>query len=79
MPQEWEVSSMLFNAMVVQVFLYGVEVWGSTILLHAWNQIHNIQDLFLFIKLRRNFSIKKQILNVLPCHSPYKKRALANL
>ena len=27
----WEVRLMLFNAMVVQVFLYGVEVGGCTI------------------------------------------------
>ena len=28
----WEVKLVLFNAMVTQVLLYGVEVWGDTIL-----------------------------------------------
>ena len=31
----WEVKLMLFNAMVTQVLLYGVEVWGGTISLNA--------------------------------------------
>ena len=38
---------MLFNAMVVQVLLYGVEMWGGIILLSAWNEIEKIQKMFL--------------------------------
>ena len=38
---------MLFNAMVIQLLLYGVEVWGGTISLSAWNEIQKIQKMFL--------------------------------
>ena len=40
----WEVRLMLFNAMVVQVLLYGVEVWGGTISLSAWNEIRKFKS-----------------------------------
>ena len=43
----WEVRLMLFNAMVTQVLLYGVELWGDTIPLSAWKQIEKILNLFL--------------------------------
>ena len=45
---------MLFNAMVTQVLLYGVEVWGGTISLNAWNEIEKIQKMFL----RRQLGVK---------------------
>ena len=50
----WEVKLMLFNAMVTQVLLYGVEVWGGTISRNAWNEIEKIQKMFL----RRNLGVK---------------------
>ena len=37
--QGWEVRLMLFNAMVVQMFLYGAKLWGGIISLSAWNEI----------------------------------------
>ena len=43
----WEVKLMLFNVMVTRVFLYGIEVWGGTISLNAWNEIEKIQKMFL--------------------------------
>ena len=43
----WEVKLMLFNAMVTQVLLYGVEVRGGTISLNAWNEIEKTsKDVF---------------------------------
>ena len=42
----WDVKLMLFNAMVTLVLLYGVEVWGDTISLNAWNEIEKIQNMF---------------------------------
>ena len=39
----WEVKLLLFNAMITQLLLYGVEVWGDTISLDAWNEIEKIQ------------------------------------
>ena len=45
---------MLFNAMVVQVLLYGVEVWGDTISLIAWNEREKIQKM----SLRRQLGVK---------------------
>ena len=45
---------MLFNAMVMQVLLNGVEVWGCTIPLNAWNEIEKIQNMFL----RRQLGVK---------------------
>ena len=46
-----KVTLMLFNAMVTQVLLYGVEVWGDTI---TWNEIEKIQKMFL----RRQLGVK---------------------
>ena len=43
----WEVKLMLCNAIVTQVLLYGVEVWGGTISLNPWNEIEKIQNMFL--------------------------------
>ena len=43
----WEVKLMLFNVMVTQVLLYGVEVKGGTISRNAWNEIKKIEKLFL--------------------------------
>ena len=40
----WEVRLILFNAMVVQVLLYGAEVWGGTISLSAWNEIRKFKS-----------------------------------
>ena len=45
---------MLFNVMVTQVLLYGVEVLGDTISLNAWNEIEKIQKMFL----RRQLGVK---------------------
>ena len=42
----FEVKQMLFNAMVKQVLHYGVEVWGDTIPLNAWNDIEKLQKMF---------------------------------
>ena len=30
---------MLLNVMVTQIGLYGVEVWGGTVSLNAWNEM----------------------------------------
>ena len=38
----WKVRLMLFNAMMVKLLLYGVEMWGGTISLSAWNEIEKI-------------------------------------
>ena len=35
----WEMKLVLFNEMVTQVLLHGVEVWRRTISLNAWNEI----------------------------------------
>ena len=40
--------------MVTQVLLYGVEIWGGTISLNAWNEIEKIQKMFL----RRQLGVK---------------------
>ena len=48
--------SMLFNDMVVQVLLHGVEVRGGIISLSAWNEIEKIQNLFLHRQLGVKFS-----------------------
>ena len=45
---------MLFNAMVTQVLLYGVQVWEESISLKAWNEIEKIQKMFL----RRELGVK---------------------
>ena len=37
---------MLFDAMVVQVLLYEVEVWGGTTPLRARNEVEKIQKTF---------------------------------
>ena len=37
---------MLFNAMVVQELLYGVEEWGDPVSLSAWNETYQIQNLY---------------------------------
>ena len=50
----WEVKLMLFNAMVTKVLLSGVEVWGRTISLNAWNEIEKIQKMFS----RRQLGVK---------------------
>ena len=54
--QGWEVRLMLFNAIVVQVLLYGVEVLGGTIIVSAWNEIEKIPKIlnFLFYHAIRN-------------------------
>ena len=48
----WEVKLMLFNAMVILVLLYGVEMWGGTISQTALNEIEKIHKLFLHRQLR---------------------------
>ena len=35
----WKVRSMFFNGMGTQVLLYGVNIWGGTIPLNAWDEI----------------------------------------
>ena len=49
--RRWEVRVLLFDSMVVQALLYGVEVWGGTISLSAWNEIQKIQKMFLHRQL----------------------------
>ena len=41
----YEARLMLFNAMVVQVLLYGMELWAGIISLSAWNEIDKIQKI----------------------------------
>ena len=41
MDRKWK--PMLFKAIVTQVLLYGVQVWGCTISLNPWNEIEKIQ------------------------------------
>ena len=48
---------MLFNAMVTQVLLYAVEVWGRTISLNALNEIGNNDG--MNISAPQNFSSKQ--------------------
>ena len=36
--QGWEVRLMLFKAMVIELLLYGVEMWGGSISLSARNE-----------------------------------------
>ena len=45
MDENLEVNLMLFNVMVTRVFLYGIEVWGGTIIHNAWKQIGDNWDL----------------------------------
>ena len=40
--------------MVIQVLLYGVEVWGVSISPNAWNEIEKVQNMFL----RMQFGVK---------------------
>ena len=40
--------------MVTKVLIYGVELWGGTISLNAWNEIEKIQNMFL----RRQLGVK---------------------
>ena len=53
---------MLFNAMVTQVLLYGVEVWGGTISLNAWNEIEKIQNMFFRRQLRVKSTTSNQVM-----------------
>ena len=50
----WEVRLILFNAMVVQVLFYGVEVWGGIISLGAWNEIREFKICFYVENLEQN-------------------------
>ena len=45
--RRWEVRVLLFDSMVVQALLYGVEVWGGTISFSAWNEIEKIQIILM--------------------------------
>ena len=38
----WEIELMLYSAIVTQVLLYGVEVWGGVVSLNAWKEIKKI-------------------------------------
>ena len=40
--------------MVTQVLLYGLDAWGGTISLNAWNEIEKFQKMFL----RRQLGVK---------------------
>ena len=60
----------LFNVMVVQVLLYGYEVWGGTISFSAWNEREKLQTMFL----RRQLGVK--ILNMLSYYA-IRNRCLA--
>ena len=60
--QGWEVRLMLFNAIVVQVLLYGVEVLGGTIIVSARNEIEKIQKMFLCRQLGVKFSTSYPIM-----------------
>ena len=53
-----EVRLMLFNAMVVQVLLYRIEVWDGTISLSVWNEIEKIQKMFLAKHLQGDWPIE---------------------
>ena len=57
-----EVKLMLFNTMVTQVSLYGVEVRGDTISLNAWNEIEKIQKIFLRRQLRVKCTTSYQVM-----------------
>jgi hypothetical protein len=45
---------MLFNAMVSQVLIHGVEAWDGTISFSAWNDLEKTQK----ILLQRHLGIK---------------------
>ena len=45
--QGWEVILMVFNDMMVQVLLYGVDVGNGTTSLSALNEIENIKKIVL--------------------------------
>ena len=60
--QGWEMRLMLFNALVDQVFLHKVVLWGGAISLGAWNEIKNIQILFLHRQLRAKSSTSYLIM-----------------
>ena len=61
---------MLLNAMVVQLLLYGVEVWGGTILLSARKRIEKIQKVFLCRQLGFKSSTSYFIMLVEICAWP---------
>ena len=41
--QGWEVRLRLLKAMVIELLLYGVEMWGDGISRSAWNETEKIQ------------------------------------
>ena len=59
---QWEVKLMLFNSMVTQVLLYGVQVWEGTISLNAWNEFDNIQNMFLRRQLGVKYTTSYQVM-----------------
>ena len=63
----WEVKLVLFNAMVTQVLLYGVEVWGDTISLNAWNEIVKVQNMFLRRQLGEKSTTSYQVMLMKTC------------
>ena len=48
--------------MVTKVLIYGVELWGGTISLNAWNEIEKMQNIFLRRQLRVKFSTKYYVM-----------------
>ena len=42
----WEGKLLLFNVIVTQLLVYGIEVWGGTIHPNAWNQTEKILNVF---------------------------------
>ena len=58
---------MLFNAMVTKVLIYGVELWGGTISLNAWNEIEKMQNIFLRRQLRVKSTTSYQVMLLETC------------
>ena len=52
--QCWKIRCILFDAYVLQMVSYGVEVWGESISSSVWNDIKKLQKAFI----RRHLGIK---------------------
>ena len=50
------------NVMVVQVLLYGVEVWGETVSLSTCNEIGKFEKMFLCRELGVKYSKSNSII-----------------
>ena len=60
MDRKWK--PMLFKAIVTQVLLYGVQVWGCTISLNPWNEIEKIQNMFSRRQLGGKWTTSYQVM-----------------